>query len=158
MTQDFPAGRMQLAEQAPKRLMAAMLRLEGSIELEERLHNLLSLRASQINGCAFCIDMHWKDARAAGESEERLYGLDAWRESPLYDARERAALELCEAMTLITEGHVPDDVWERAAAGLGDELAQVVLAIAAINTWNRLMITTRGEPGHYRAGMLAAAA
>ncbi len=84
MTQQFPAGRMQIAEQAPKQLMAAMLRFQGSIELEESLHELLSLRASQINGCAFCIDMHWKDARAAGETEQRLYSLDAWRESPLY--------------------------------------------------------------------------
>jgi AhpD family alkylhydroperoxidase len=157
MTQQFPAARMQLAEQASSRLMAAMLRLERSIELEERLHYLLSLRASQINGCAFCIDMHWKDARAAGETEERLYALDAWRESPLYDERERAALELCEAMTLITEGHVPDVVWDQASEVLGDEVAQVVFAVAAINTWNRLMITTRAEPGHYQAGMLAAA-
>jgi AhpD family alkylhydroperoxidase len=157
MTQEFPAGRMQLAEHASRQLIAAMLRLQSSIELEEGLHNLLSLRASQINGCAFCIDMHWKDARAAGEAEERLYSLDAWRESPLYDARERAALELCEAMTLISEGHVPDEVWEHANDALGDELAQVVFAVAAINTWNRLMITTRAEPGHYEAGMLAAA-
>jgi AhpD family alkylhydroperoxidase len=148
---------MQLAEQASSRLMAAMLRLQTSIELEEGLHNLVSLRASQINGCAFCIDMHWKDARAAGESEERLYSLDAWRESPYYDPRERAALELCEAMTLISQGHVPDDVWARASDALGDELAQVVFAVAAINTWNRLMITTRAEPGHYQAGILAAA-
>jgi AhpD family alkylhydroperoxidase len=137
--------------------MAAMVRLESSIELEDRLHHLLSLRASQINGCAFCIDMHWKDARAAGELEERLYSLDAWRESPVYDRRERAALELCEAMTLISEGHVPDGVWEQASDALGEELAQVVFAIAAINTWNRLMITTRAEPGHYEPGMLAAA-
>jgi AhpD family alkylhydroperoxidase len=157
MTQEIPAGRMQIAEQAPKRLVAAMLRFQTSIELEEHLHHLVSLRASQINGCAFCIDMHWKDARAAGETEERLYSLDAWRESPIYDARERAALELCEAMTLISEGHVPDEVWEQASDALGEELAQVVFAVAAINTWNRLMITTRAEPGHYEAGMLAAA-
>jgi AhpD family alkylhydroperoxidase len=157
MNQQFPAARMELAEQASSRLMAAMLRLERSIELEESLHHLLSLRASQINGCAFCIDMHWKDARAAGETEERLYALDAWRESPLYDERERAALELCEAMTLISEGHVPDEVWDQASGALGDEVAQVVFAVAAINTWNRLMITTRAEPGHYQAGMLAAA-
>jgi AhpD family alkylhydroperoxidase len=159
MAQQFPAGRMRIAEQAPKQLMAAMIRFQGTIELEERLHHLLSLRASQVNGCAFCVDMHWKDARAAGEAEERLYSLDAWRESPFYDARERAALELCEAMTLIAEGHVPDAVWERASDVLGEEeLAQVVFAVAAINTWNRLMITTRAEPGHYEAGMLAAAA
>ena len=126
MTQTFPAGRMQLLEEAPKRL-AHMVRLGNTIELDERLHHMLSLRASQINGCAFCIDMHWKDARAAGETEERLYLLDAWRESPLYDERERAALELCEAMTLISEGHVPDEVWERADAALGGELAQVVV-------------------------------
>ncbi len=117
----------------------------------------MSLRASQINGCVFCIDMHWKDARAVGETEERLYSLDAWRESPLYDARERAALELCEAMTLISDGQVPDEVWDRASDTLGEEVAQVVFAVAAINTWNRLMITTRAEPGHYQPGMLAAA-
>ena len=157
LTQQFPAGRIQLAEQAPKKLMGAMLRLESSLELEEGLHHLLSLRASQINGCVFCIDMHWKDARAVGETEERLYSLDAWRESPLYDTRERAALELCEAMTLISDGQVPDEVWDRASEALGEEVAQVVFAVAAINTWNRLMITTRAEPGHYQPGMLAAA-
>ena len=157
LTQQFPAGRIQLVEQAPKKLMGAMLRLESSLELEESLHHLLSLRASQINGCVFCIDMHWKDARAVGETEERLYSLDAWRESPLYDARERAALELCEAMTLISDGQVPDEVWDRASDTLGEEVAQVVFAVAAINTWNRLMITTRAEPGHYQPGMLAAA-
>jgi AhpD family alkylhydroperoxidase len=125
-----------------------MLRLEQSIELEGGLHELIRLRASQINGCAFCIDMHWKDARVAGESEERLYSLDAWRESPLYNARERAALELCEAMTLVAESQVPDRVWDRAAAHFGpDELAQLVFAITAINAWNRLLITARSEPG-----------
>jgi AhpD family alkylhydroperoxidase len=157
MTQQFPAGRMQLVEQAPRKLMGAIFRLETSIELEENLHHLLSLRASQINGCVFCIDMHWKDARAVGETEERLYSLDAWRESPLYDTRERAALELCEAMTLISDGQVPDEVWDRASDTLREDVAQVVFAVAAINTWNRLMITTRAEPGHYQPGMLAAA-
>ncbi len=156
MAQGFPAGRMQLMEETPKQV-ALLVRLGKTIDLEERLHHMLSLRASQVNGCAFCIDMHWKDARAAGETEERLYALDAWRESPLYDERERAALELCEAMTKISEGHVPDEVWDRAAAALGDDLAQVILAIAMVNTWNRLSITTRAEPGHYEAGMLAAA-
>ena len=157
LTQQFPAGRIQLVEKAPKKLMGAMLRLESALELDEHLHHLLSLRASQLNGCVFCIDMHWKDARAVGETEERLYSLDAWRESPLYDTRERAALELCEAMTLISDDHVPDEVWDRASDTLGDEVAQVVFAVAAINTWNRLMITTRAEPGHYQPGMLAAA-
>jgi AhpD family alkylhydroperoxidase len=158
MTNPFPADRLQLSVVATKQ-MAAMLRLERSIEIDSRLGNLIRVRASQINGCAFCIDMHWKDAQAAGESEERLYSLDAWRESPLYEERERAALELCEAMTLVVGGHVPDEVWDLAAAAFGEEeLAQLVFAIAAINAWNRLMITSRTEPGHYEPGILDAVA
>jgi AhpD family alkylhydroperoxidase len=157
MSKPIPAGRMQLLEQAPKP-SAAMYRLEGSIELDPGLCDLVKLRASQINGCAFCIDMHWKDARAAGESEERLYSLDAWRESPLYSTRERAALELCEAMTLIAHGHVPDEVWERARSAFEEEqLGQLVFAITAINAWNRLMITARVEPGHYEPRLRVAA-
>jgi AhpD family alkylhydroperoxidase len=154
----IPAQRLSLTEHAPRQ-HAAMSRLERSIELERGLHDLVSLRASQINGCAFCLDMHWKDARAAGESEARLYGLDAWRESPLYDERERAALALCEAITLVAETGVPDDVWERARAAFDDgELAQLVLAIAAINAWNRMNVATRLEPGHYEPGAFARAA
>jgi AhpD family alkylhydroperoxidase len=154
----LPAERLSLIEHAARQC-AVMLRLEQSIELDPRLHHLISLRASQINGCAFCLDMHWKDARAAGESEERLYSLDVWRESPLYSERERAALELCEAMTLVAETHVPDDVWERARASFDDdELAQLVIAISAINSWNRLNITARVEPGHYQPGAFADAA
>jgi AhpD family alkylhydroperoxidase len=152
MSTPIPAGRMQLAELAPKQY-AAMFRLSTAVALDPELRGLVDVRASQINGCAFCIDMHWKDARAAGESEERLYMLDAWRESLLYTAREQAALELCEAMTLIGDGHVPDAVWERARAVFDDdELSRLVFAIAAINTWNRLMITARAEPGHYQPG------
>jgi AhpD family alkylhydroperoxidase len=158
MSNPFPADRIQLAAIAPKQ-MAAMFRLERSIEIDTRLGNLIKVRASQINGCAFCIDMHWKDARAAGESEERLYSLGAWRESSLYEERERAALELCEAMTLVAEGHVPDEIWDRAAATFGeDELAQVVFTITAINAWNRLMITSRTQPGQYERGVLEAIA
>ncbi len=128
----------------------AMLALEGSITLDESVRHLVQIRASQINGCAYCLDMHWKDARAAGEPEERLYSLDIWRESPLYDDRERAALALCEAMTLITGG-VSDGVWEEAARHFDEpELAQLVFAIAAINLWNRLNITVRNPPGTYR--------
>ncbi len=151
MSTTIPAGRIQLAEQAPKPF-TAMYRLEASIELDSVVEELVKVRASQLNGCAFCIDMHWKDARAGGEREERLYLLDAWRESALYDERERVALELCEAMTLIAGGHVPDPVWEAAAAAFdAEELAQLVFAITAINAWNRLMIASRAEPGHYRA-------
>jgi AhpD family alkylhydroperoxidase len=155
---EIPADRMQLAAQAP-RPYAAMARLEASIELGEPLRELVKLRASQINGCAFCIDMHWKDARVEGEEEERLYMLDAWRESRLYDEREQAALALCEAITLISEQHIPDEVWERAQASFsGDELAELVFTIAAINTWNRLMITAEVEPGLYEPGAFAATA
>ena len=122
--------------------------------LEERLMDLVVTRASQINGCAFCIDMHWKDARAAGEDEERLYSLDAWRDSPLYDPRERAALALTEAVTLIDREGVPDPVWDEAAARFEpDELARLLCAITATNAWNRLNIAVKAEPGHYQAGM-----
>jgi AhpD family alkylhydroperoxidase len=154
----IPADRLSIADHAP-RAFAALFRLGQSMELDQRLNDLVSLRASQINGCAFCLDMHWKDARAAGESEARLYSLAVWRESPLFDERERAALELCEAITLVADTHVPDDVWERARAAFDEaELAQLVVAIAAINTWNRLNITVRTQPGHYAAGMFAHAA
>jgi AhpD family alkylhydroperoxidase len=156
-TPAIPTGRMQLLDRAPKP-SAAMYRLEASIDLDRPLRDLVKVRASQVNGCAFCIDMHWKDARAAGESEERLYSLDAWRESPLYTDRERAALELCEAMTLVAAGHVPDEVWDLARSAFEEgELAQLVFTVTAINAWNRLMITARVEPGHYRPGLLEAA-
>ena len=157
MSEMIPAGRLQLEEQAARQF-AAMYRFEAPIELDPGLRELVKIRASQINGCAFCIDMHWKDARAAGEREERLYMLDAWRESPRYSERERAALELCEAMTLIAEHDVSDDVWVRARAEFeARELAQLIFAITAINAWNRLMITTRTEPGHYEPALREAA-
>jgi AhpD family alkylhydroperoxidase len=153
MTPTIPARRLQLAEVAGRQY-GAMSRFSSSVELDHGLRALIELRASQINGCAFCLDMHWKDARAAGETEERLYMLSAWRESSLYDERERAALAVCEAMTEIAGRGVPDEVWEQAAAAFGDdELAQVVYAVAVINTWNRLQITTQAEPGHYYPGM-----
>jgi AhpD family alkylhydroperoxidase len=158
MSSSFPADRIQLDEVARKPMMA-LFHLERSIELDTGLADLIKLRASQVNGCAFCIDMHWKDARAAGESEERLYSLDAWRESPLYGERERAALRLTEAMTCVADTHVPDEVWSEARASFGEgELANLVFAIAAINAWNRLLITSRAQPGHYRAGTREAAA
>jgi AhpD family alkylhydroperoxidase len=156
MSKSILAGRLRLDEQAPKPY-AAMYRLEQSIELDHGLRNLVKLRASQINGCAFCIDMHGKDARAAGESEERLYSLDAWRESPLYSERERAALGLCEAVTLVTDGHVPDEVWVRASCAFPErELTQLVFQITSINSWHRLMIVAWTEPGHYRPGVRGA--
>jgi AhpD family alkylhydroperoxidase len=121
--------------------------------LEESLINLIYLRASEINGCAYCLDMHWKDLRASGESEQRLYGLNAWRESPFYTNRERAALEWTEAVTLITHGHVADEVYEEVHRHFSDkELSDLTLAVATINAWNRLNIAARIVPGSYQPG------
>src|SRR5512132_4731619 len=114
--------------------------------LELSLLHLVKMRASQINGCAYCCDMHSKDARANGETEQRLYVLSAWEESPFYSERERAALALTEAMTKITEGHVPDAVWETAKQHFSEqELLALVFTLITINAWNRLAITTRAE-------------
>jgi AhpD family alkylhydroperoxidase len=133
----------------------ALLRLSEYVHgcgLEESLLGLVLLRASQINGCAFCIDMHWKDLRALGQSEEVLYMLDAWRESPVYTERERAALEWTEAVTLVTQGHVPDEIYARAHEYFSDaDLTNLTLAIGVINTWNRLNVAFRTPAGHYRA-------
>ncbi len=118
--------------------------------LDKPLLHMIKLRASQINGCAYCIDMHWKDARAAGETEQRLYGLDAWRESPYYNDRERAALQWTEALTNITDGHAPDAVYDAVRAHFSDrELVDLTWAIAAINAWNRVAISMRSEAGAY---------
>jgi AhpD family alkylhydroperoxidase len=119
--------------------------------LERPLLELVKLRASQINGCAFCYDMHWKEARAIGESEERLYMLTAWRESHLYSERERAALAWTEALTLVSQTGAPDDVYEEARSQFDDkEIADLTLAIAAINAWNRMAIGFRLVPGNYQ--------
>lgn len=119
--------------------------------LDQRLLHMVKLRASQINGCAYCIDMHWKDARAAGESEQRLYGLDAWRETPYYDDRERAALEWTEALTNVTDGHVPDVVYDAVRGHVSEkELVDLTWAVAAINAWNRVSIAFRSEAGKYK--------
>jgi AhpD family alkylhydroperoxidase len=132
----------------------AMLGLEEYLHqcgLEESLIDLIKLRASQVNGCAYCIDMHWKDLRALGESEQRLYGLDAWEESPYYSDRERAALAWTEAVTNIRDGHVRDEVYEDVRRHFSEkELADLTLAVAAINAWNRLAISARTEPGKYQ--------
>src|ERR1044072_55594 len=126
--------------------------------LEKGLLDLVYFRVSQIHGCAYCLDMHSKDLRAAGETEQRLYLLDAWRESPFYTERERAALAWAEAVTLVREGHVPDEVFEQARAPFTEEeLANLPLAVVAINGWNRLNIAFRTEPGGYKPGMFAAA-
>lgn len=119
--------------------------------IEPKLLFLIELRASQINGCAYCIDMHWKDLRANGENEQRLYGLDAWRESPYYSQRERAVLAWTEAVTNIQDGHVPDDVYEEVRREFSEkEMADLNLAVATINLWNRLNIAARTVPGTYQ--------
>jgi AhpD family alkylhydroperoxidase len=134
--------------------LTAMLGLSSYLYqcgLDAKLLNLVNLRVSQINGCAYCIDMHWKDLRAAGETEQRLYALDVWRESPSYTERERAALAWAEAVTLVTDGHVTDEVFEEASRYFNDEqLANLTLSLVAINGWNRLNISFRTTPGTYQ--------
>ncbi len=120
--------------------------------LEHSLLELVKTRVSQINGCAFCIDMHTKDARAAGETEQRLYALSAWREAPFFSERERAALAWTEALTLISRTGAPDDVYEEAKRHFPEkELVDLTLAIVAINGWNRLAIGFRAVPGSYES-------
>jgi AhpD family alkylhydroperoxidase len=132
----------------------AMLGLERFVRgcgLEHPLLELVKTRASQINGCAYCIDMHTKDARAAGETEQRLYGLSAWREAPFYTDRERAALEWTEAVTLISQNDIPDELYERVRKHFSEnELVNLTMAIVTINGWNRLAIPFRAVPGSYQ--------
>jgi AhpD family alkylhydroperoxidase len=125
----------------------------NSSELDHRMLELVKMRTSQLNGCAYCIDMHTKDARAAGETEQRLYLLDAWRETPLYSERERAALEWTEAVTRVADGHVPDEVFAAARDHSEEELVDLTIAVIATNGWNRLNIAFRPEVGEYRPGM-----
>ena len=155
---DIMKARIDLMHVNPG-VIQAMLGLERQVRqagFDHKLLDLVRMRASQINGCAYCLDMHSKDARANGETEQRLYGLDAWRETPYYSARERAALEWTEALTLVSETRVPDDVYERVREQFSeDELVHLSLAIVAINGWNRLNIAARTVPGDYVAGSLA---
>ena len=147
--------RIDYAGAAPGALRA-MFGLEKYVRgcgLEASLLELVKMRASQLNGCAFCLDMHSKDARAAGETEQRLYLLSAWREAPFYTPRERAALAWTEALTLVADGHVPDEVYAEAHAQFGEkELVDLSLAVVAINGWNRLAIGFRSEAGTYQPG------
>jgi AhpD family alkylhydroperoxidase len=144
--------RFDLATAAPGAYQA-MLGLEQYLHgcgLGESLIHLIKLRASQINGCAYCLDMHWKDLRAIGETEQRLYSLNAWRECSYYTDRERAALAWTEAVTLLTSGHVSDLVYDEARVHFSErELSDLTLAVATINAWNRLAIASRTAPGTY---------
>jgi len=145
--------RIDFQKTSPKP-MQLMLAIEGYLHetgLDHKLLLLVKMRASQINGCAYCLDMHSKDARAAGESEQRLYALNAWEETPFYTERERAALVWTEALTLITEGHAPDAVYNLVRAQFSEqEIVNLSLAITAINSWNRLAISLRAVPGTYQ--------
>jgi AhpD family alkylhydroperoxidase len=132
----------------------AMVGLETYLKqcgLEANLIHLMKMRASQINGCAYCIDMHSKDLRAAGDTEQRLYSLDAWRECPYYTDRERAALAWTEAVTLLNVDHVPDGVYDEVRKQFSAaEIADLTLAVATINAWNRLAVSARTTPGTYQ--------
>ncbi len=131
--------------------MDALDQYLGKCGMEEALLHLVRLRASQINGCAYCIDMHWKDLRALGETEQRLYGLDAWRESPYYSERERAALTWTDAVTRVAADQVPDAVYEQVQPHFSEkQLADLTLTVATINAWNRLSIAARLVPGLYK--------
>lgn len=131
--------------------MDALDRYVAGCGLEESLLHLVRLRASQINGCAYCLDMHWKDLRALGEGEQRLYSLDAWRESPYYTERERVALAWAEAVTLVAGDRVPDAVYDAVRPHFNDkDLSDLTLAVATINAWNRLSIAARLTPGTYQ--------
>jgi AhpD family alkylhydroperoxidase len=132
----------------------AMVGLETYLRqcgLEKQLLHLIKFRASQINGCAYCLDMHYRDLRAGGETEQRLACLPAWRECPFYTDRERAALAWTEAVTLVADTHVPDSVYDQARGQFSEkELADLTLAVATINAWNRLSISARTAPGEHK--------
>ncbi|MDT0610279.1 carboxymuconolactone decarboxylase family protein [Streptomyces lancefieldiae] len=151
-------ARLEWAKHAPE-VYKAMLRLEKAAGqgLDLKLRELVKIRASQLNHCAFCLDMHTKDALAAGESVERIVQLAAWEESRhFYTEKELAAIELTEAVTVLTDGFVPDEVYEKAARFFDEpELAQLIAAITVINAWNRFGVTCRLTPGHYTPGQHA---
>ena len=144
-----PPVRLAVDELVPhiNKAMNALERETRKVSLEAPLIELVRLRASQLNGCAYCVDMHSRDAREGGETEQRLYAVPVWRETPFFTARERAALELTEAATRLTDGEVSDEVFDRAAAQFTQvELAELIWTIAVINTWNRLGATARPWP------------
>jgi AhpD family alkylhydroperoxidase len=147
----------KVVPEAYQAMFALEMFVRKSSKLAPSLIELVKMRASQINGCAYCIDMHSKDARAAGESEQRLYALSAWRETPFFTAREQAALAWTEAVTLVAEGHVPDAVYEQARQQFSDqELVNLTMVIVTINGWNRLSIAFRAVPGGYQPAAVIA--
>lgn len=142
-------ARMDIYKLAPGSMQALMglQNFVNSTGLDKTLSELIKIRASQINGCAFCLNMHTKDARKMGETEQRIYGLNAWHEAPYYTDKERAALALTEAVTLVSTSHVPDDVYNNALKVFSpEEVAHITLAIVMINAWNRIAVTSRTQP------------
>jgi AhpD family alkylhydroperoxidase len=153
--------RIDINKYIPSGMGRAMLHLSNEVRknIDETLFHLVEIRASQMNGCAYCIDMHTKDARLAGETEQRIYALSAWRETPFFSDRERAALEWTEAVTLVGETHVPDDVHARVTAHFSEEeLVALTFAVVVINSWNRLSVSFRAVAGTYQPQRAAAAA
>jgi AhpD family alkylhydroperoxidase len=154
--------RINVTDPAFSGVMKAMHGLEEPLRnsgLEPALRELVKTRASQINGCAYCLDMHTKDARARGETEQRLYALNAWRETPFYTDRERAALEWTEQLTLIADKNVPDDLYARVREHFNDEeLVNLTLAVVQINGYNRFAISFRAPAGSYQPGQTLATA
>ena len=151
--------RLEYGKVAPGAMQAmyALVNYGKQSGLEPTLLELVKIRASQLNSCAFCLDMHTKDARAMGETEQRIYALSAWRETPFYTERERAALALTEAVTLIANGPVSDEVYEEACQHFTEvELVNLVMSIVTINGWNRLSVTFRTVPGTYQPQKVAA--
>lgn len=144
--QRSPATRPDYKRQAPE-LAKAMAALENAVEFDPALRELIRLRASQINGCAYCVDRHWSHAASAGETARRLHAVVVWHEAPFFTGRERAALALCEAVTLISEDQVPDRIWDEASKHFDDnEITQLLFAIITINAYNRLAISTGMQP------------
>ncbi|CAH0165055.1 carboxymuconolactone decarboxylase family protein [Peribacillus simplex] len=136
------------------KLMMELEEYKKTTEIDSKLIELIKIRASQINGCAYCLDMHTKDARAMGETEQRIYCLSAWRESPFYSEPERAALELTEAVTAISANGVPDELYERVRLHFDEkQYIDLVTIIITINGWNRLAISAKSIPGHYQPVM-----
>ena len=152
--------RIDIAKHLDTPLGRAMMGLSNQAQasLDRSLFALIEIRASQINGCAYCIDMHTKETRAAGETEQRIYALNAWRETPFFTDRERAALEWTEAVTRVADTHVPDEVYERMSAQFSEEeMVALTIGVAVINSWNRLVISFRPPVGAYQAKPMAGA-
>src|SRR6266496_2320181 len=150
--------RLDITKYINSGLGRAMLALSSEVEtrLERPLFELGKIRASQINGCAYCLDMHTKDARLGGETEQRIYALNAWRETPFFTDRERAALEWTEAVTRVADTHVPDEIYERVARQFDEaELVALRFGVIVLNSWNRLAVTFRAPAGSYQPRAVA---